>query len=372
MRRTFIAGATAALLVGCIMAPASAEEVADPADAITPVMGAEAPAEPEAPAEVADPADAITPVMGAEVTEPEAPAEVTDPAVAEPEPAAPVEPEPAAPAAPAAPAPEPAAPAAEPAAPAAPAPAAAPAPQPAAAPANPKDGELIDISDRVGVDPALLHGAVILGVTRDGCLLTITVKIEVDGSYTLQVWDDGELIGELPASGKAGDIRVLQYLMTANVGTLAPGYDFVIRNADGKTVAHYNWDFEGSANVMAECHEKAKCGGATSGTAAGEPVAVTEPAEGAEPAAPAEGVEPAAPAEGAEPVAAAEPAEPAAAPAAPAVAAPEPAAPAAAPAPAETPELAHTGTAALVIGLVSAFLVAGGAIVLRTTRRRRA
>ena len=48
MRRTFIAGATAALLVGCIMAPASAEEVADPADAITPVMGAEAPAEPEA------------------------------------------------------------------------------------------------------------------------------------------------------------------------------------------------------------------------------------------------------------------------------------------------------------------------------------
>ena len=212
----------------------------------------------------------------------------------------------------------------------------------------------------------------ILGVTRDGCLLTITVKIEVDGSYTLQIWDDWELIGELPASGKAGDIRVLQYLMTANVGTLVPGYDFVINNADGKTVAHYNWDFEGSANVMAECHEKAKCGGATSGTAAGEPVAVTEPAEGAEPAAPAEGAEPAAPAEGAEPVAAAEPAEPAAAPAAPAVAAPEPAAPAAAPAPAETPELAHTGTAALVIGLVSAFLVAGGAIVLRTTRRRRA
>ena len=35
MRRTFIAGATAALLVGCIMAPASAEE-ADPADAHEP------------------------------------------------------------------------------------------------------------------------------------------------------------------------------------------------------------------------------------------------------------------------------------------------------------------------------------------------
>ena len=388
MRRTFIAGATAALLVGCIMAPASAEEAADPADVIAPAAEAEAPAEPAAPAEVTEPEavepaapaevtepEAVEPAAPAEVTEPEAPAEVTEPEVVEP--AAPAEvtepevtdpavaePEPAAPAPePAAPAPEPAAPAPEPAAPAAPAPAAAPAPQPAAAPANPKDGELIDISDQVGIDPALLHGAVILGVTRDGCLLTLTVKIEVDGSYTLQVWDDQVLIGELPASGKAGDVRVLQYLMTANVGTLYRGYDFVIVNANGDTVAHYDWDFEGSANVMAECHEKAKCGGDPSGTAAGEPVAMTEPAEGVEPAA-----EPAA--EPVEPAAA--PAAPAAAPAAPAVAAPEPAAPAAAPAPAGTPELAHTGTAALAIGLVAAFLVAGGAIVLRTTRRRRA
>ena len=57
---------------------------------------------------------------------------------------------------------------------------------------------------------------------------------------------------------------------------------------------------------------------------------------------------------------------------APAAPAAKPAAPAAAPAPAGTPELAHTGTAALALGLVAAFLVAGGAIVLRTTRRRRA
>ena len=68
MRRTFIAGATAALLVGCIMAPASAEE-ADPADVIAPAAEAEAPAEPAAPAEVVEP----------EVTEPAAPAEVTEP-----------------------------------------------------------------------------------------------------------------------------------------------------------------------------------------------------------------------------------------------------------------------------------------------------
>ena len=75
MRRTFIAGATAALLVGCIMAPASAEEAADPADVIAPAAEAEAPAEPEAPADVVEP----------EVTEPAAPAEVTEPEVVEPE-----------------------------------------------------------------------------------------------------------------------------------------------------------------------------------------------------------------------------------------------------------------------------------------------
>ena len=373
MRRTFIAGATAALLVGCIMVPASAEEAADPADVTAPAAEAAAPAEPEAPAEVAEP-EVVEPEAPAEVVEPavvepEAPAEVVEPEVVEPEaPAEVAEPEVAEPEATDPAAAEPAAPAPEPAAPA-PEPAAAPAaPAPAAAPADPKDGELIDISDRVSVNPAVLHDAVILGVTRDGCLLTITVKIETDGSYTLQIWDDGELIGELPASGKAGDVRVLQYLMTANVGTMAPGYDFVIVNANGETVVHYNWDFEGSANVMAECHRQASCGGDTSGTTAGEPVAMTEPAEGAEPAAPAEGVEPAAPAEGV---------EPAAEPAAPAVAAPKPAAPAAAApaapaAPTGTPELAHTGTAALAIGLVSVFLVAGGAIALRATRRRRA
>ena len=37
MRRTFIAGATAALLVGCIMAPASAKE-ADPALQVTQAL----------------------------------------------------------------------------------------------------------------------------------------------------------------------------------------------------------------------------------------------------------------------------------------------------------------------------------------------
>ena len=61
---------------------------------------------------------------------------------------------------------------------------AAPAAPPAAAPAaDPKDGELVDISSAYGVPPNLRHNASIVTITRDGCLLTITVKIEVDGSY---------------------------------------------------------------------------------------------------------------------------------------------------------------------------------------------
>ena len=141
---------------------------------------------------------------------------------------------------------------------------------------------------------------------------------------------------------------MLQYLMTANVGTLARGYDFVIVNENGDPVVQYDWDFEGSANVMAECHEKAACGGAASGTAAGEPAAMagaaaaSEPAEAAGSAEPVAAAEPAEPGAAAEPVAAAEPAKAA-----------EPAEAAAPVAPMGVPELAHTGTSALIIGLAS-------------------
>ena len=348
MRRSIITGAAAALLAGCLVAPASAEEAPDPAANPVPAAEAAAPG-----AEAVDPApEAAEPEAGAadpaaEAADPAAPAEAADPAADE---AAEPKAEPA----------EPKAEAAEPKA-------GEPKLEPlaVAAPADPKDGELIDISERTRVAPSLLHNAEILGVTRDGCLLTITVKINVDGSYTLQVWDDGELIGELPLSGEAGDVRVLQYLMTANVGTLARGYDFVIVNENGDPVVQYDWDFEGSANVMAECHEKAACGGAASGTAAGEPAAMagaaaaSEPAEAAGSAEPVAAAEPAEPGAAAEPVAAAEPAKAA-----------EPAEAAAPVAPMGVPELAHTGTSALIIGLASVLFVGAGAAALRIRRRR--
>ena len=149
-------------------------------------------------------------------------------------------------------------------------PAAAPAAEPAAAaaPAADPNGTLVDLSEttyRFLINSSVLHDAVLLQVERDGCLLTLTVKIQADGSYTLEVWDDGELIGSLPFSGSAGDIRTLQYLMTANVGTLVPGYDFVIRNSWDEKVSHYNWDFEGSQRVMEECHQRACAGGGGTG-----------------------------------------------------------------------------------------------------------
>ena len=241
---------------------------------------------------------------------------------------------------------EPAAAAAAPGA-AASEPAAAPAAEPAAdaAPAaDPKNGELIDWSGRYA-RPGVRYDAVLLQVERDGCLLTLTVKIQADGSYTLEVWDDGELIGSLPFSGSAGDIRTLQYLMTANVGTLVPGYDFVIRNSWDEKVSHYNWDFEGSQRVMEECHQRACAGGGGTGVT-GTGVAGTGTL--AEPLAAAPAV-----------------AEPAAAPAAPAAPAAQPAAPAVA-----GSELAYTGAQTLELGTASAFLLGVGAVALHARRRR--
>ena len=340
MRRSIITSAAAALLVGCVMAPASADEVTDTAPAAAEELAADqggAPAAEEPaidPAPAADPAPAPEPEPAVPVEEePAAPAPAPEP---EPAPAAPVEEEPAAPAAaaaaPGAAASEPAAaPAAEPAADAAPA-------------ADPKNGELIDWSGRYA-RPGVRYDAVLLQVERDGCLLTLTVKIQADGSYTLEVWDDGELIGSLPFSGSAGDIRTLQYLMTANVGTLVPGYDFVIRNSWDEKVSHYNWDFEGSQRVMEECHQRACAGGGGTGVT-GTGVAGTGTL--AEPLAAAPAV-----------------AEPAAAPAAPAAPAAQPAAPAVA-----GSELAYTGAQTLELGTASAFLLGVGAVALHARRRR--
>ena len=380
MRRSIITSAAAALLVGCVMAPASADEVTDTAPAAAEELAADqggAPAAEEPaidPAPAADPAPEPEPAPAAPVEEePAAPAPAPEP---EPAPAAPVEEEPAAPApapepepAPAAPveeepaAPAPAAPAAEPAgaaaepaaaaaAPGAAAaePAAAPAAEPAAAaaPAADPNGTLVDLSEttyRFLINSSVLHDAVLLQVERDGCLLTLTVKIQADGSYTLEVWDDQVLIGSLPFSGSAGDIRTLQYLMTANVGTLWSGYDFTIRNARDQLVSAYDWDFEGSQHVMDECHQQACAGGGGTGVT-GTGVAGTGTL--AEPLAAAPAV-----------------AEPAAAPAAPAAPAAQPAAPAVA-----GSELAYTGAQTLELGTASAFLLGVGAVALHARRRR--
>ena len=384
MRRSIITSAAAALLVGCVMAPASADEVTDTAPAAAEELAADqggAPAAEEPaidPAPVADPAPAPEPAPAAPVEEePAAPvpapepepapvvpvdepaAPAADPApVPEPAPAAPVEEEPAAPAA-AAPAAEPAGAAAEPAAAAAAPgaaasePAAAPAAEPAAAaaPAADPNGTLVDLSEttyRFLINSSVLHDAVLLQVERDGCLLTLTVKIQADGSYTLEVWDDQVLIGSLPFSGSAGDIRTLQYLMTANVGTLWSGYDFTIRNARDQLVSAYDWDFEGSQHVMDECHQQACAGGGGTGGTGVTGTGVAGTGTLAEPLAAAPAV-----------------AEPAAAPAAPAAPAAQPAAPAVA-----GSELAYTGAQTLELGTASAFLLGVGAVALHARRRR--
>lgn len=344
MRRSIITSAAAALLVGCVMAPASADEVTDTAPAAAEELAADQGGAPAAEEPAIDPAPAADPAPAPEP---------------EPAPAVPVEEEPAAPAA-AAPAAEPAGAAAEPAAAAAAPgaaasePAAAPAAEPAAAaaPAADPNGTLVDLSEttyRFLINSSVLHDAVLLQVERDGCLLTLTVKIQADGSYTLEVWDDQVLIGSLPFSGSAGDIRTLQYLMTANVGTLWSGYDFTIRNARDQLVSAYDWDFEGSQHVMDECHQQACAGGGGTGGIGVTGTGVAGTGTLAEPLAAAPAV--------------AEPA--AAAPAAPAAPAAQPAAPAVA-----GSELAYTGAQTLELGTASAFLLGVGAVALHARRRR--
>ena len=364
MRRSIITSAAAALLVGCVMAPASADEVTDTAPAAAEELAADQGGAPAAEEPAIDPAPAADPAPAPEPEpapaapveeEPAAPAPAPEP---EPAPAAPVEEEPAAPAA-AAPAAEPAGAAAEPAAAAAAPgaaasePAAAPAAEPAAAaaPAADPNGTLVDLSEttyRFLINSSVLHDAVLLQVERDGCLLTLTVKIQADGSYTLEVWDDQVLIGSLPFSGSAGDIRTLQYLMTANVGTLWSGYDFTIRNARDQLVSAYDWDFEGSQHVMDECHQQACAGGGGTGGTGVTGTGVAGTGTLAEPLAAAPAV-----------------AEPAAAPAAPAAPAAQPAAPAVA-----GSELAYTGAQTLELGTASAFLLGVGAVALHARRRR--
>ncbi|WP_315134934.1 hypothetical protein, partial [uncultured Actinomyces sp.] len=100
MRRSIITSAAAALLVGCVMAPASADEVTDTAPAAAEELAADqggAPAAEEPaidPAPAADPAPAPEPEPAPAVPveeEPAAPAPAPEP---EPAPAVPVEEEP--------------------------------------------------------------------------------------------------------------------------------------------------------------------------------------------------------------------------------------------------------------------------------------
>ena len=95
--------------------------------------------------------------------------------------------------------------------------------------------------------------ASIVSVHRNGCVLTFEVTIQVSGTYTIQVWDDGEMIGSVSVTGDAGTTQTGTYMMGANVGTAAAGYDFALVTDSGDAVQVVTWDFEGSENVMAQC-----------------------------------------------------------------------------------------------------------------------
>lgn len=129
--------------------------------------------------------------------------------------------------------------------------------------------------------------ASIISLHRNGCVLTFEVAVQVSGAYIIEVWDDGALIANVNLVGEAGTTHTATYTMGANVGTRAPGYDFILVDAMGPAVQMLVWDFEGSKNVMAQCAAAASAdstglpGGVVSPPAASPQLARTGAATGA-------------------------------------------------------------------------------------------
>lgn len=62
-----------------------------------------------------------------------------------------------------------------------------------------------------------------LVVTNDVCELTIVATVAGEGSYTVKIWDDGEVIATLPFTATGPGSTTLHYTVVAEPGTEAPG-----------------------------------------------------------------------------------------------------------------------------------------------------
>ncbi len=113
----------------------------------------------------------------------------------------------------------------------------------------------INVGDEgiIGGTKQFTDDAAITGIVRNGCVITFTVQINTAGTYSIEIWDDGENIATPTVTGEAGSTQSVDYTMSANVGTQAWGYDFLVLTSDGTEVQWIDWDFEGSEQVMTQC-----------------------------------------------------------------------------------------------------------------------
>lgn len=267
MRRSILtAGLTATLLVGGLIAPAMAEDPIPSPDTTAASQAATDGVTDPAAAPASDPAPAVTESTGP----------ATDPTAAATDPAA------------------------DPTttADATPTPDIVPTPAPTVAGDPGMTAENTQYSDE----------ASIVAISRNGCVITFEVAIAEAGTYTIEVWDDGKMVGSPTVTGAAGSTQTVTYTMGANVGTIAWGYDFVLSSAANSEIQWIDWNFEGSEQVMTQCAAAAVSASAT-------PAATTSTTS-------------------------------------------------------TTPQLARTGTAAVTLGMGAMVLIAAGGLALRSARRR--
>lgn len=243
-RKPSLVGLAALLGVSLIAGPAA--YAADPTEPTPPASAAAEAGTPEAQV-----ADAPVAAPAADDQMPAADAPAADPAEADPAPPAPEE-------APADPAPADAAPAAED----------APAPD-QAPPADDTAAELPE-ADVVADEAAMADdddatedaeiraepiASEILGVTRDGCVLTVSVRVGNDETIALIVVDDGDLLAAYPVTGEVGQVVTLQHTITTEFSTsVAPGIGLNTVTIEGESTSMLDpYDFGGSTPITAAC-----------------------------------------------------------------------------------------------------------------------
>jgi hypothetical protein len=107
----------------------------------------------------------------------------------------------------------------------------------------------------------------IVDITLDGCDIVVTFTAADAGEYHIQIWDDGEQIGDVPVTAEAGATAVGRYRLTAVVKQGASGLGIELVDAEGLSFDGVD-PYNGADHVIDFCAAQS-----TSTTAPPEPPA---------------------------------------------------------------------------------------------------